>query len=110
MNKIAVAKELVKVARSLVGQDEDWFSITIPASRIFHQTDFDVADFEDEVTAILKRVGSDVTLVHSRMLQGLWQLEWMVSRDADLLEAERLIGRMPEWRLLEKYGAGMSYE
>lgn len=103
MNRTEVAKSLVKIAKKLAAYDTEHLVVKIPSGNVFHETDFDINDFEDKVTQILKE--EDSLLVSSRMQAHFWIMTWEVPAAADMANIVDAIKRLPEWRLLSKYGA-----
>ena len=105
MNRLELAKGLVKIAKKLAAYDTEYLVVKIPSGNIFHETDFDINDFEDKVTGILKEEDMDSLLVSSRMQAHFWIMTWEVGAAADVANVMDAIKRLPEWRLLGKYGA-----
>lgn len=109
MNKMAVAVELVKIAKSLTGASGYAEPLEIRVRKeIFKETGFDAADFEDEVSAIVRRHGYNMGAKASgSKYPGQWTWTWDLPKEAnkDLAGIKQDIRRMPEWRVLSKYGA-----
>jgi hypothetical protein len=107
MREAIIAERIVESFGTAV-MEMTFLKIKIPSGHIFHQTDFDVVDFEDEVRATCRRYGGK--LVSGFIHQGSWEIILQFPDDVDKTRVVSEIRRLPEWKLPLQYGATIDWE
>ena len=107
MNRMTLAEKLIRLADMIVGFAEPLEIRVSQTERLFADTDFDAADFEDEVSAIIRRYGYPIKVKAGRKYAGQWTWTWDLPEEAnrDLVSIKQEIKRLPEWKVVGKYGA-----